>query len=289
MKEILLGGRGMLGTDLAALCRSTESDCVVLDREEIDIAEANTLEPHLVAADWVINCAAYTRVDDAEKERELCHRINALGAGVAAGVCARRQIPLIHISTDYVFDGKNGRACTESDPVHPLNWYGQTKLEGEQRVLAAGGPSVIVRTQSLYGLHGRNFVKAILNQLLQGKTSLRVVADQISSPTYTLHLAEALLQLMRVQARGIVNVACSGHCSWKEFAESIVESTRPGIPVEPLSTAELNFPALRPAFSVLDTARYTKLTGRPMPSWRDGLAAYLALEPLTASVRALPR
>lgn len=275
----------MLGTDIAAACSASGTKCVILDRDEVDIAEASTLEPRLQAADWVVNCAAYTRVDDAEKERELCHRINAVGAGTAAEVCARRNIPFLHISTDYVFDGRAGHPCSETEPTNPLNWYGQTKLEGEQRVVAAGGPHAIVRTQSLYGLNGRNFVKAILNQLIQGKTSLRVVADQISSPTYTAHLSTALLQLMAFNARGFVNVACSGFCSWRDFAIAIVSAVRPGIPVEPLTTAALNLPALRPAFSVLDTTRYTALTGHAMPSWQQGLADYLKREPLTATAR----
>ena len=281
----VLGGRGMLGTDIAAACATRKIACTVLDRDEVDIADAATLEPRLKNVDWVLNCAAYTRVDDAEKERDLCHRINAIGAGTAAEVCARRNIPFLHISTDYVFDGKSGRPCTETSPTNPLNWYGQTKLEGEQRVVSAGGPHAIVRTQSLYGLHGRNFVKAILNQLVQRKTSLRVVDDQISSPTYTAHLADGLLNLIDVQARGFVNVACSGFCSWREFALAIVGSVGQNVPVEPLTTAALNLPALRPAYSVLDTSRYTAVTGKPLPSWQEGLRAYMAQEPLASMVR----
>lgn len=286
MKIVILGGKGMLGTDLAAACATQHIETVILDRDEVDIADELSLGPALPPADWVVNCAAFTRVDDAEKERALCHQINATGAGVVARICAARRLPLLHISTDYVFDGTLGRPCTESDPVKPLNYYGQTKLEGEQLAQAAGGELLIVRTQSLYGLRGRNFIKAILGQLAQGKTSLRVVADQISSPTFTVHLADCLLRIVAANARGIVNIAASGQCSWHEFAEAIVAAVRPGIPVAKLTTAELNFPALRPAFSVLDTARFTTLTGHRPPTWQEGLAAYLGSEPLVAELRA---
>lgn len=275
----------MLGTDIAAACDGAGVGCLILDRDEIDICDRASVLARLEPADWVVNCAAFTRVDDAEKERDLAHQINATGAAVAAQVCAGSGTRFLHISTDYVFDGTLGRPYTETDAVQPLNWYGQTKLAAEQLVAAAGGPHVIVRTQSLYGLNGRNFVKAIINQLLQGKTQLRVVADQISSPTYTMHLADALLRLMWTKAQGIVNIASTGHCSWKAFAEAIVAALKPGIPVEPLSTAALNLPALRPAFSVLDTARFTALTGHRMPSWQEGLADYLTKEPLAEELR----
>lgn len=287
MKIVILGGKGMLGSDLNDACARQNIPTVILDRDEIDICNETDLAAKLPDATWVVNCAAYTRVDDAEKERDLCHQINATGAGIVAKVCAARNLPLLHISTDYVFDGTLGRPCTETDPVKPLNFYGQTKLDGERLVTAARGPHLIVRTQSLYGLRGRNFIKAILNQLAQGRTSLRVVADQTSSPTFTVHLAGCLLRIMQANARGIVNIAASGHCTWHQFAAEIVADTKPGIPIEKLTTAQLNFPATRPAYSVLDTALYTKLTGHKPPAWQAGLAEYLQLEPLVAQVRAM--
>lgn len=288
MNLAITGGKGMLGTDLAAAAARRGFSCEVLDLPEVDITQPDGLDDALPAADWVVNCAAFTRVDDAEKERELCRRINVDGAGHVARACARRGVPLVHLSTDYVFNGRKGSPYVESDPVAPLNYYGETKLEGERAVQAAGGRAVIARTQSLYGLRGRNFIRAILNQLKQGKTTLRVVSDQVSSPTYTRHLAEGLLDLIAANPRsGIVNTASTGSCSWWEFAKAIVDRVRPGIEIQKLTTAELNFPALRPAFSVLDTSLFTSLTGRPMPHWRDGLDAYLAEEPLAAEVRAL--
>lgn len=281
MNITILGGKGMLGADLAEACAREGIGAVPLDLPEIDITKADGLADALPACDWVVNCAAYTRVDDAEKERDLCRRINADGAGNVARACAARGVPLLHLSTDYVFDGSKGSPYVEADPVQPLNFYGESKLAGEEAVKASGAAAVIVRTQSLYGLRGRNFVRAILNQLQQGRTELKVVADQVSSPTYTRYLAEALIHLMRAQpAAPVVHVASSGQCSWWEFAKAIVERVRPGVEVRKLTTAELNFPALRPAFSVLATGRYMSLTGHAMPHWREGLEAYLGEDPL---------
>lgn len=280
MKIALVGGKGMLGTDFAKAALVNGAETLILDLPDFDICKNANLEHSLPDCHIVLNCAAFTRVDDAEKERDLAYAINATGAGQLARACARRGLPLIHISTDYVFNGRKGIPCTEEDPVEPLNYYGETKLAGEQAVQAAGGQWTIVRTQSLYGLNGRNFVKAILNQLHQGKQELRVVNDQVSSPTYTAHLADALLRLMARPPGGLVNVAAGGYCSWFDFAQAIVRQVGGKATVLPRSTAELNYPAVRPAFSVLDTARYTRLTGQRMPSWEEGLTAYLQEEPL---------
>ena len=135
-------------------------------------------------------------------------------------------------------------------------------------------------TQSLYGLNGRNFIKAILGQIHKGNKELRVVNDQVSSPTYTRYLADALLRLSALRTTGIVHVACTGGCSWFEFAQAIVKSVGADVSILPRSTAELNYPAMRPAYSVLDTTRYRECTGHAMPTWQEGLAAYLAEEPL---------
>ena len=286
MNIALVGGKGMLGSDLVDACARKGWTPIPLDLPELDITQAAGLAEAFPACDAVINCAAFTRVDDAEKERDICWRINADGAGNVARACAALGLPLIHLSTDYVFNGRKGSAYVEGDPVEPLNYYGASKLEGERQVLSALGGAVVVRTQSLCGLRGRSFIRAILNQLQQGKTGLRVVADQISSPTFTPHLADALLRLVEVKPpAGIIHVAARGHCSWWEFAGAIVARVKPGIQIEKLSTADLNYPALRPAYSVLDTTRYTALAGRPMPTWEEGLDAYLAADPVAQALR----
>ena len=285
MHIIIIGGKGMLGSDLVDAVTRRGGLATVLDLPEFDITKPAGLAGRLPAADAVINCAAYTRVDDAELDRDLCWKINAEAAGHVASACAERGLPLLHLSTDYVFDGTKGAPYREDDPVAPLNHYGASKLEGERLVQQAGGAARILRTQSLFGLRGRNFVRAILGQLQQGKTELRVVADQVSAPTYTRHLAEALLDIaQQPPAAEIVNVSATGACSWWEFARAIVDRTRPGVRVEKRSSAEMNYPARRPAFSVLDPSRLRDLIGRTLPGWQDGLAAYLAEEPLVATL-----
>ena len=285
MHIIIIGGKGMLGSDLVDAVTRRGGLATVLDLPEFDITKPAGLAGRLPAADAVINCAAYTRVDDAELDRDLCWKINAEAAGHVASACAERGLPLLHLSTDYVFDGTKGAPYREDDPVAPLNHYGASKLEGERLVQQAGGAARILRTQSLFGLRGRNFVRAILGQLQQGKTELRVVADQVSAPTYTRHLAEALLDIaQQPPAAEIVNVSATGACSWWEFARAIVDRTRPGVRVEKRSSAEMNYPARRPAFSVLVPSRLRDLIGRTLPGWQDGLAAYLAEEPLVATL-----
>lgn len=270
----------MLGTDLAECILREGGQPFVVDLPDVDIVRLDSVRSGWPECDVAINCAAFTRVDDAEKERSVCYDINATGAGNVAKVCAERGTYLIHLSTDYIFDGKKGSPYTEADPVGPLNYYGETKLAGEIAVRKAGGQTLIARTQSLYGLRGRNFIKAILNQIRMGKDTLRVVNDQISSPTYTRHLAEALVRLAATRRAGLVHVAARGQCSWFDFARAIVDRVKPGVQVAPMSAAELKFPAPRPAFSVLDTTRYTQWTGHAMPTWEEGLDVYLQEEPL---------
>jgi dTDP-4-dehydrorhamnose reductase len=286
MKMGITGGKGMLGTDLASVCRAQGIEPVILDLPEVDITSGTqSTEDAIEGCSCVINCAAFTRVDDAEKEREAAMAINADGAGNVALACRVKGVRLLHISTDYIFNGRKGTSYVEDDPTEPLNYYGLTKLRGEEAVRKAGGESLVVRTQSLYGLRGRNFIKAILTKIIQGQDTLRVVNDQVSSPTYTRHLAEALVRLAQVKETGTVHAASRGAVSWFDFARAIAERVGASVNVEPLTTAQLNLPALRPAYSVLDTSRYAAWTGAKMPTWQDGLDAYLAEEPLATEAR----
>ncbi len=280
MDITVIGAKGMLGTDLLAAAASAGHAVSGLDLPELDITDPASVERVLPVCDLVINTAAFTRVDDAEKEREAAWAINAEGAGHVARVCAAKGIRLFHISTDYVFDGSRGSAYAEDDPVHPVSEYGRSKLGGEESVRAAGGTSLIIRTQSLYGHNGRNFIKAILNQIRKGKKELTVVVDQVSSPTYTRDLADAIMDLAGTDAEGIVHAAASGFCSWFDFAREIVRCTGAEVEVKPMSAADLKFPAPRPPYSVLDTSRLKNLTGRSLRSWQDGLNDYLQHEPL---------
>jgi dTDP-4-dehydrorhamnose reductase len=260
-------------------------DCVGFDLPEVDIRGDLGVLGDLAGTDWIVNCAAYTDVDGAESDRETAFAVNAAGAGRLARVAAARDVRLLHVSTDYVFDGALRRPYREDDMPGPINVYGESKLAGEAEVAAAGGRSLIVRTQSLYGPGGRHFVGAIRGLLQKGDQPLRVVNDQTTCPTYTGHLAAAILRLLAVETQGIVHVSASGECTWHAFARAIAEQLRPGAVVDPVSSDAFPRPARRPAYGVLDKGRYEEWTGVEMPSWEDGLAAFLNIEPARSASR----
>lgn len=275
MKLVLFGANGMLGRDLRSAAKQAGLDIRGYDLPEVDItSELAGLEAP-APSDRVVNCAAYTDVDGAEAHAQLAYAVNRDGAGRVAAWCATHGTSLVHISTDYVFDGTARQPYREEDRPCPLNTYGRSKLEGEQAVSAACPNALIVRTQSLYGRHGRHFVGAILERIEQGKTPLRVVNDQTSCPTYTGHLATAILRLLSCGKQGIVHVSSSGFCSWYDFACAIAVHTSPQTDVVPVSSTDIRRPAKRPAFSVLDKSRYNSWTGQQMPSWEEGLKHYL--------------
>lgn len=278
MRVVVIGCRGMLGSDLMEAGRAAGLDMDGFDLPELDIRDFNSVRDTLPVCDWAVNCAAYTRVDDAERERQAAFAVNAEGALSVARVCARRGTRLLHVSTDYVFDGRKGRPYVETDSPDPLSVYGASKLAGEKAVRAEGGRFLIVRTQSLFGKHGPNFVRAIVEKIHKGATPLRVVNDQVSSPTYTRHLAEALVRLIRLDKQGVVHVSAAGSCSWFDFARAIVARVCPSVEVVPITSHELGRPAPRPAYSVLDNSLYNSWTGAPLPSWQEGLVAYMKEE-----------
>lgn len=275
MKVAVLGANGMLGQDLMAACKNAGSEALGFDLPELDITRDSGGLESIPACDWVVNCAAYTDVDGAETHREIVFAVNADGAGRAARWCASKGISLLHISTDYIFDGLLGRPIREDDPTHPLSVYGESKLAGETAVRAAGGPHIIVRTQALFGLRGKSFIRAILAKLDQTDEPLRVVNDQTVCPTYTRHLAEGILRLMAARKRGIVHLSATGACTWYEFARAIAAEVKPQAVVQPVSSAEYPRPARRPMCSVLDKGRYELWTGHKMPRWEDGMEQYL--------------
>jgi len=227
--------------------------------------------------DMVINAAAYTAVDQAEAEEDVAHAVNAAAPGAMARACAARGLPLIHVSTDYVFDGSGTKAWQETDPVGPIGAYGRSKLAGELAVADAGGRFLIVRTSWVFSPFGRNFVKTMLS--LAGRPELRVVDDQHGRPTAAGDLAEALLVAARRMVgepggsvRGLLHFAGDGATTWRRFAEAVFEAAGGPSPIiTPVTTAEYPTPAARPANSVLDCGRVETLLGiRPRP-WRDGL------------------
>jgi dTDP-4-dehydrorhamnose reductase len=280
MNVAVIGCKGMLGSDLVAACQGAKIAVQGLDLPEFDICDFKLVTAKLPQVEWVVNCAAYTRVDDAEGDREAAFAVNADGAHSVARACARRHVKLLHISTDYIFDGHKTRPYTERDSPNPLGVYGASKLAGEKAVRSEGGQYLLVRAQSLFGAHGPNFVRSIARQLKQGSGPLRVVRDQVSSPTYTRHLADALMRLMVLDKEGVVHVAAAGSCSWFEFAKAIAARIKPGAEVQPIAAAELARPAPRPDYSVLDTHLYQTWTGQALPPWERGLDEYLAEENL---------
>lgn len=266
----------MLGHDLVAACRGAGVEVSGYDLPELDITRDSCGLEQLPACDWVINCAGYTDVDGAESDMEAAFAVNRDGVQRVAAWCAKHGIPILQVSTDYVFDGSSAAAYREDDPVKPLNAYGESKLAGEQAVQSVCDRYLILRTQSLFGVHGLNFVKTIISRLEKSDDPVSVVNDQTSCPTYTVHLADAILRLLNVGKQGIVHVSASGSCTWYEFALAIAGRIKPDAMVRPVTSREYVMPALRPAYSVLDKDRYTSWTGHVMPTWGEGLEEYLA-------------
>lgn len=276
MTILIVGARGMLGSDLMAnlgdadrLIGADIEDFDITDREQT-LKAVSELRP-----EWVINAAAYTQVDRCEEEHAMAFAVNREGAANLALACKSVKARLIHVSTDYVFDGRSRDPYREDDPVNPISRYGQSKLEGETAVRALLDDAAIVRTAGLYGRGGVNFVNTI-RRLARERDQLTVVDDQWVSPTYAVDLSRAIGLLMRASARGIFHVVNSGSCTWHRFACRIVQLTGSRSTVTPISSAQLNRPAARPAFSVLSTEKYTALTGSMMRSWEDALTDYLS-------------
>jgi dTDP-4-dehydrorhamnose reductase len=249
----------MLGQDVVRV-----SGAPGLSHAELDVTDAGAVREALTGAELVINCAAFTDVDGAEADPEGALRVNRDGARHVAAAAAR----VLYVSTDYVFDGSKREPYLESDPTGPLSVYGRSKLEGERATAAANPRHFIARSSWLFGAGGRNFVETMLGL----GPEVRVVDDQVGCPTYTGHLAEALVRLGRTEDYGVHHLAASGSCSWFEFAREIFARAGVDARVEPCTTADFPRPAPRPAYSVLGSER-----GHRLPGWREGLDAYLGV------------
>ena len=278
MKVLIIGARGMLGRDLQPLL-SLRHEVIGKDLPDLDITRPEqTLEAiGSLRPEVVINLAAITDVDGCESEKERAFRVNAQGARHVAQGCAAAGARLIHLSTDYVFDGISPVPCTEETPPRPLNVYGESKLLGERAIQEAGGNFLILRTAWLYGRHGKNFVDTIL-RLSSEQEEIRVVNDQRGSPTQTRDLSRAIEVLVGREEKGILHVTNSGSCTWFEFAGKILALKGPGDPpvrLLPISSAELGRPARRPANSVLDCSKFERIAGWKMRNWEESLREYL--------------
>ena len=282
MKVLVLGGGGQIAGAVAAAAPN-QHDVVIKARSQLDIGDATSLARVLkeTRAEWIINAAAYTAVDLAEQEREQAAAVNDTAVGVIAKAAAHAGCKLLHLSTDFVFDGDSNRAYRANDPTNPLSVYGRSKLGGERRVLQALDAGIVLRTAWIYAAQGKNFVLTML-RLMREKPEVRVVCDQIGSPTWARSAAGAIWGLIETAAPGgIYHWADLGVASWYDFAVAIQEEaltrellSRP-IAVVPIRSAEYPTRALRPAFSVLDTESTRRITGLPGRHWRENLRSML--------------
>lgn len=274
MKVLITGAGGQLGQALRT-SGPAGADIVALDRAGLDIGDAGAVATQVarIGPDLIINAAAYTAVDRAESEADAAWRINAAGAGHLAAAAAAGQARFVHVSTDFVFDGSGGGPYRPDHPTAPLGVYGASKRAGEEAVLAACPGALIVRTAWVYGAAGHNFVRTML-RLMAARDAVRVVADQIGTPTYAPGLARAIWALDAAGATGIHHWTDSGVASWYDFAVAIQEEALAmglldrAVPVMPIATADYPTPARRPLYSVLDKASAVALVGAPAPHWR---------------------
>lgn len=280
MRALIFGGTGMLGRAVVREARGRGWAALALPHLQADVTDrhrlldwADTFRPQVV-----INCAAFTRVDDCEAEPERAFAVNGQGVGNAAAAAERVGARLLHVSTDYVFDGAAREPYREDAPVGPVSVYGKSKLAGEERALEHPR-ALVVRTSWLFGPGGPNFVRTMIRLMEEGKLPLRVVADQRGCPTYTPFLAQALLDLAPLDTTGVVHYRNREATTWYDFAVEIARLWRgPSGPaaVVPVTTAEFPRPAPRPAYSVLDVSRFEQLAGRRVEPWEWGLVEYIA-------------
>jgi dTDP-4-dehydrorhamnose reductase len=287
MRLLVTGAKGQLGWELCSMGPSYGLDVIPLDLPGFDITDPLRVDEALAQEDisLVINAAAYTAVDRAESEPEIAFAVNSGGPGYLALACARRNIPLIHISTDYVFDGNKGTPYVEADPICPIGIYAESKAAGEKAVREALQTHIILRTSWLYGAHGNNFVKTIL-RLAKEREELRVVDDQYGSPTHAADLAEAILTIakrihgQRAISWGTYHYCGKGITSWHAFAQEICQLGKKHAAlrvkvINAISTNEYPTATRRPPFSALDCAKIEKCFGVRRKPWQDSLAEML--------------
>jgi dTDP-4-dehydrorhamnose reductase len=281
-KVLITGVHGQLGRALAEICTERGLEFEGRDIDSLDIGDAAAITEWIESSEpsVVINCAAFTAVDDCESDEHSALRVNGTAVGHLAKACNAVSARLVQISTDYVFAGDGDRPYREDDPVAPIGAYGRTKLRGEELAVDARH-HLVVRTAWLYGHGGRNFVEAIRSQIDGGAESLKVVVDQRGSPTFCGDLAEAVLALIEADIDGVVHAVNEGETTWHGFAIAIANLLGKDVEVLGVRTEEFPRPAPRPAYSVLDTSRLSDVLGRNMPPWEDALARYL--ESLCAS------
>ena len=279
---MIIGAQGMLGRQLVDALKEPQwrrafDSCAI---HECDIHEVDITDPQSVrrcfdifSPELVINCAAYTNVDGCETHQQEAFAVNADGPSNLAQNCQTHHAKLIHLSTDFVFDGQGDKPYLPDDPTGPISVYGSSKLAGEKAIQENLPDHAIVRTSWLFGKYGKNFISTIC-RLADERDTLEIVNDQIGSPTYALDLAQALLHLAIADGQGIFHFCNQGHCSWYDFAVEIVRIFDLEPDVHPITTEKLNQLAPRPRWSVMDTSKYRQLTAQPVRSWQNALKHY---------------
>jgi dTDP-4-dehydrorhamnose reductase len=281
VKLLVIGAKGMLAHDVCRVAARGGHELILVDLPELDTTDEDAVFAlfERERPEATINCAAWTDVDGAESNVEGARAVNAQGAGNLGRAAALIGTPLLHVSTDYVFDGEaplddagHPRPYLESDPTGPRSVYGETKLAGERQVLEASSRHIVVRTAWLYGVNGRNFVETML-RLAGERDAVQVVDDQVGSPTWSGHLAPALVGLLERGVSGVVHQTGAGSVSWNGFAKEIFRQAEIDCRVQEITSEQMARPAPRPAWSAMESERPEVI---PMPDWRDGLAGYLA-------------
>ena len=278
MVVLVTGANGQLGQSLRFIaanhpeimfCFCSSSDLDITDKEAV-VEKFTAVKP-----DFCINAAAYTAVDKAESEPEKAYSINAKGVQHLAGACQDFGATLLHISTDFVFDGSKTTPYLETDTTNPQGVYAQTKLDGENEILKIGDRYFIIRTSWVYSQFGNNFMKTML-RLAAERNSLNVVNDQIGTPTHAVDLAEALLKVISSGSEnyGIYHFSNEGMASWYDFAKAIFSVNKVAIDIKPIPTSEFPTPAKRPVYSVLDKSKFKAEFGMKIPTWKESLSAY---------------
>ena len=281
-KVLVTGANGQLGSELRALAGRYPCDCTFADRNDLDLADTEAVETYFEnrAFDAIVNCAAYTAVDRAESDEAAADAVNHRAVATLARIAKAKTISLIHISTDYVFDGTNFRPYVETDGTNPQSVYGRTKRDGEEAMLAVNPEnSMIIRTSWVYSSYGGNFVKTML-RLGKERDELGVIFDQVGTPTYARDLAQAILTIIRgtehvTRNTEIYNYSNEGVCSWYDFAKAIFELSGVACNVRPIETKEYPTPAARPHYSLLNKAKIKKEYNIGIPHWRESLKVCL--------------
>ncbi len=274
MKIIVTGSDGQLGNEFRALAKTSNWEFVFTDYKELDITNGSAVATFFAKhnPDYCINCAAYTAVDKAESDIELCDAINVTGGGNLAEACKSSNATLIHISTDFVFDGTACKPLKEDEPTSPVNYYGESKLNAEQKIAQILPEHIILRTSWLYSTHGNNFVKTML-RLSETKDELNIIADQIGTPTYARDLAVAIYAVIEKSSKayGVYHFSNEGTASWYDFTKAVFEYADVKTKVNPIPTEKYPTPAARPAYSVMDKSKFKQTFDQEIPYWRESL------------------